>query len=429
VIKPEDKTAKENMLVTQSNQLVEAKYYLSLAEQRLVLMLASMVEPDDKDFKSYVIKISDFKDLIGLKSNNLYGRVKLLLRSLASRVIEIPKEGRSYLITGWISDAEYFDNEGIVKLSFSSKLKPYLIALKSEFTSHKLGIAIRFKGAYTIRIYTLLKQYQRIGTRTFTLEEFREILGIEVDKLLLFSNLKARTIIQAQKEFSRKDENGAYFSDINFTFEAIKTGRKVTGLKFNIFSQNTRPAPVPSIDLISQEQGGQEKNETYLKLVNIGIAKVKADKYLSQYGAEYLESKINLLMEGLETGQVKNPAGYLTKAILEDWTSEKVAEKRLKEAQKEKEEQARLEELTKELREKQIKKLSDEFAEQARTEFLSTLSEEEKEDLLEEVKAKYTFMSHQITSLDHGMAKAYLTEKIPNYQERKEKYINENLKI
>ena len=429
VITPEERTAKENMLVTQSNHLVEAKYYLSLSEQRLILMLASMVEPDDKDFKTYSIKVSDFKGLIGLKSKNIYGRVKLLLKSLASRVIEIPKGGRSYLITGWISDAEYFDDAGIVQLSFSAKLKPYLIALKSEFTSHKLGIAIKFKGAYTIRIYTLLKQYQKLGERKFILDEFREILGIEVDKLLLFSNLKARTITQAQKEFSRKDENRAYFSDINFTFKTIKTGRKVTGLIFKIFKQNTRPAFIPVTEPESQEKEEQLEDETIIKLVQLGIAKVKADKYLSKYGADYINKKIDLLIADMELGLVKTPAGYLTSAIIENWTDKKVAERKLEEEKKEKKEKARLEALTKELKESEVKNLSDEFTEHVRNEFLDSLSEAEKQVLLNEIKAKYTFMANQIKDLTHTMAKAYLVEKIPNYKEKKQEYISRNLKV
>ena len=429
MITPEEKTAKENMLVTQSNQLVEAKYYLSLYEQRLVLMLASMVEPDDKDFKTYAIKVSDFKDLVGLKTKNLYPKVKLLLKSLASRVIEIPKGGRNYLITGWISDAEYFDDAGVVKLSFSAKLKPYLIALKNEFTSHKLGIAIKFKGAYTIRIYTLLKQYQRLGVRKFTLDEFREILGVGEGKFSLFADLKRRTILQAQKEFSRQDKDGSYFSDINFTFETTKTGRKVTGLIFNIFSQSIRPIFVPEVAPEQQEQDEQPQDETIIKLVQLGIAKIKADTYLSKYGAEYIDEKVDLLLADMELGLVKSPAGYLTKAILEDWTSKKSAEKKLEEEEKEKKEKARLEALTKELRESEIKKLSDEFTEQARNDFLISLSETEKQAVLDEIKAKYTFMAHQINDLNHTMAKAYLTSIIPNYEEQRKKYIKENLKI
>ncbi len=38
-------------VVTQSNKLVEAKFSLTIQEQRLVLVMISMISPEDKDFK------------------------------------------------------------------------------------------------------------------------------------------------------------------------------------------------------------------------------------------------------------------------------------------------------------------------------------------------------------------------------------------
>jgi len=428
LITPENKKPKKNMLVTQSNKLVEARYSLTLYEQRLVLMMISMIEPDDDDFKDYIIRVSDFSDLIGLKSRNLYPTIKKLLVKLRERTLVIEK-GKDYLITGWISSAEYVSSEGVVKLSFDAKLKPFLLQLKKEFTRQRLGQVIKFKGVYTIRIYGLLKQYQKLGSRSFSIDEFRKILGVEDGKLSVFANLKARTILQAQKEFSRQDKDGAYFSDINFTFEAIKTGRKVTGLKFNIFSQNTRPVFVPKTAPAPQEQGEQPKDETVIKLIEIGISKVKAEKYLSKYGAEYLKNKIDLLIDGLESGLVKSPAGYLTSAIIEDWTSEKVAEKKQKEEKRAKEERVRLEKLTKELREKQIINLEREFSNLERENYLKNLSEKEQTALLEEYKAQAGFTGKYAKDFSNTLASIWLLEKIPNYKERKQDYINKNLNI
>ena len=274
-----------------------------------------------------------------------------------------------------------------------------------------------------------LKQYQKLGERKFTLDEFRDILGIGVDKYLLFADFKRGTILQAQKEFSRQDKDGAYFSDINFTFDAIKTGRKVTGIKFNIFSQSTRPAFTPKIAPAPQEQGEQPQDETIIKLVEIGISKVKADKYLSKYGTEYLKSKIILLIDGLETGLVKSPAGYLTSAIIEDWTSEKVAEKKIKEEKRAKEEKIRFEKVTKELRENQIINLEREFSNLERGFYLKSLSEEQQTTLLEEYKAQAGFTGKYAKDFSNTFAGIWLLTKIENYEENKKEYIKANLSI
>ena len=58
----------ENYLITKSNYFImNCNYDLSLEEQKIILTLASMVQPEDEDFKAYKFRISDFMKLLGLK--------------------------------------------------------------------------------------------------------------------------------------------------------------------------------------------------------------------------------------------------------------------------------------------------------------------------------------------------------------------------
>ena len=417
----EEKKANREMIVTQSNTLVEAKYYLSLYEQRLILMLISMVEPNDEDFKNYAIKVDDFRGLIGLKTKNLYPKVKSLLRGLRNKDIEIPKGGKNYLITGWISDAEYRD--GIVYLSFSAKLKPYLIALKTNFTSHKLGVAIRFKGVYTIRIYTLLKQYERVGERVFSLEEFRDILGIKDGQYSQFFDFKRRTITQAQKELSEKKDS-VFVSDINFNFEPIKTGRKITGLKFHIFEQSTKPKPAPKPPTLPPQAGtDHKKSDTpeIQEMLSIGIATKKALSLFEQYGVEYITEKLKITAEE----DRPSPAGFFIKAVAEDWKSK--AEKK-----KKKQDEAR----KKILEERQIERfksatadLEKKFRNKEREKFLLSATQEEKEQIVKESReAQPAIIADMINDAESPMCIAILASKIPDYQANQKIFINAELK-
>ena len=47
-------------LVVKSNQLINARYSLTVAEIRLFLMMVAQVEKDDMDFKPYRIRIQDY---------------------------------------------------------------------------------------------------------------------------------------------------------------------------------------------------------------------------------------------------------------------------------------------------------------------------------------------------------------------------------
>ncbi|WP_140159663.1 replication initiation protein, partial [Bacillus thuringiensis] len=48
---------KENNIVSKSNNLIEASSRLNLVEQKMLLCLASNIEPSDRDFKTYTFPI------------------------------------------------------------------------------------------------------------------------------------------------------------------------------------------------------------------------------------------------------------------------------------------------------------------------------------------------------------------------------------
>ena len=59
----------KNYLVTKSNYFImNSSYDLSLEEQKIILTLASMVQPNDEEFKPYIFKISDFMELLGVNT-------------------------------------------------------------------------------------------------------------------------------------------------------------------------------------------------------------------------------------------------------------------------------------------------------------------------------------------------------------------------
>lgn len=215
----------EKNLVVKANKLNESRYRLSLQEQRIVLAMLSMIKKGDVAFKPYSFTIKEFADLVGVTGKNLYGRIKELTRDLIGRRLTI-NESTGDLQIGWVSSAKYYDGEGRVELRFDPLLKPYLLALKQEFTRYQLKNTIRLKSAYSVRIYELLKQYQSVGERYFDLDDLRLALGVPDDKLQLYGNFKARVLEKAKAELIN--------TDIIFTYEPVKTGRRVAGLQFTI---------------------------------------------------------------------------------------------------------------------------------------------------------------------------------------------------
>lgn len=216
-------------LMVKSNYIIEASYKLSLQEQRLIYILTTKIEQEDVNFKPYRLAVKEFADILGVKNKNIYSEVAKYIESLRHRDLTIIKEN-SILKTTWLSSAEYFTNEGYVELEFSPKLKPYLLQLKERFTKLDFKNVINFNSNYSCRVYELLKQYERIGERTLKLDDLKTMFCIEPNEYKLYADFKRKVILQAQKEINSK-------TDIYFEFQEIKSGKKVTTLKFIINRQ------------------------------------------------------------------------------------------------------------------------------------------------------------------------------------------------
>ena len=63
----------KNYMVTKSNALITASYDLTAHEQKLILTLASLVQPKDEDFKAYNFKISEFMAMLDVSNRGRYG--------------------------------------------------------------------------------------------------------------------------------------------------------------------------------------------------------------------------------------------------------------------------------------------------------------------------------------------------------------------
>lgn len=215
-----------------SNQLIETPYFLTLLEHRLIKYIASLVQPGDKDFKLYKISAATLNDLFNwTRSKSLYQYIRDLTIGLNKKIILLEKDGR-YIHTTWINAAMF--DRGCLYIQLSPFLKPYLLNLNKDnpFTKVSYQVVYALESPHSIRIYELLKQYQKLGKRSFTIEDFKILLGIK-DKYRQYANLKQKVILPTQKEFGENT-----MIDIIFDFKEIKEGKKVFKLEFVIFTKD-----------------------------------------------------------------------------------------------------------------------------------------------------------------------------------------------
>jgi len=96
----------------------------------------------------------------------------------------------------------------------------------NPYTKYKKDIILRLKRDYSFDLYHLAKKFQAMGRFEISLEDFRNELGVP-DSYNDLSNLKKRVIQPSLDEITEQ-------TDINVTYENIKSGRAVVGFRFTV---------------------------------------------------------------------------------------------------------------------------------------------------------------------------------------------------
>lgn len=302
-------------LVVKSNQLINARYSLTVAEIRLFLMMVAQVEKDDYDFKPYKIRIQDYAKAVGTQSKSHYKEIKEAAQNLISRIADLPKDNGGWLKVAFLSSAEYFKGEGMLELCFDPKLKPYLLELKSRFTAYDIRNVLTLQSSYSIRIYELLKQFEKIGERTFRVDDLKGILGIKETQYKRYNDFKRFVIQQAYQDLKQH-------TDISFEFEEIKEGRRIASIRFIIQRQLRAFGEVE----IAPDQGLIEE------LREMGLTQKQAERFVKDMNREHILQAIAYTQKQYRAGKIKiSVSGYLKKVLEEAGTLESPFEQEEKE--------------------------------------------------------------------------------------------------
>lgn len=295
IIKLQDKN-----LVTKSNLFTSASYKLNLIEEKVIIAIASVIHPDDTDFHTYTLSVKDFYNFVGYNGTPKYTELRKITASLMRKVNEIVI-GNKVVQVAWLSYAAYNKNEGTIDLRFDPFWKPYLLQLKREFTSYRLGNVARMNSTYSIRLYELLKERQRYQQREFSIEKLREHFALEDNQYPAYGNLKQRIINPSIKEINNK-------TDITVSLEEFKKGRRVVKVRFNI-TKNV--ANTVQLGLFDEDPPPVVESKIRYELRKIKVE--LEDSIIKAWELEYGEDKvIEVIKEVQAKGKdIKHPEKYL----------------------------------------------------------------------------------------------------------------------
>jgi plasmid replication initiation protein len=133
----------------------------------------------------------------------------------------------------WVFHVKYREGQGCVELGFSPTVLPHLTMLNKEFTSYQLKQIGSLSSFYAVRLYELMSQFLKLGERSCTLDQLRQMLDLG-DKYQDVKDMRKRVLDPALKEMNAN-------TDLAVTAEPMRKGRKITGFSFTI-SKNDQMA-------------------------------------------------------------------------------------------------------------------------------------------------------------------------------------------
>ena len=265
--------------IIKSNKLVEAKYDLSLLEQKFVLLAISKIDPKKIDKNEVSILVREFCNLIG-SSQERYTEVKEVIKNLRKKEIIITQydnnnEIQEELIAGWINSSHY--KKGVIEIELPKKLMPYLVELKERYTLYNIQNIANLSSKYGIRIYEIMKENEFKKNITLNYDWVKDLICGN-DKFERYYDFKKYVLNPALSEIKEK-------TDIYLEFTEIRRGKKVESLQFKIH---------PNSKIIEKRNKQKEFNES-IKYYGTNDIENIVDRYSKKTKSELIDELTGLM--------------------------------------------------------------------------------------------------------------------------------------
>jgi plasmid replication initiation protein len=185
------------------------------------------IQPDELP-REYRLSAIEFSNQFNIDIKNSYRILKQATDKLMNTNIKIEKPE---LFQTWrinvCERAVYNEKEGTIDIMFTGSIMEYLKQRTKNFTLYNLKEVADLTSIYAVRIYELIQQFNTTtGMLIHTIEQWREMLGVQPTQYKLYGHLKDKVFNHAQEEINRK-------TGYQLTMTEIKEGRKVVRIRFD----------------------------------------------------------------------------------------------------------------------------------------------------------------------------------------------------
>ena len=194
-------------------------------------------------------------------------------------------------------------------MELSKEISTFFFDLKKNFTQFHLKVALSLKSKYAKRIYEMLCQYKNTGVLRMSLLELRKRLNL-IDsetgkrKYTKHGLFREKVLEVAKKELTQK-------SDITFSYQTTKTGKKYTHLCFKI-KDNTQVIPKNH----NIQAYTEDLEETFKKLVgSYQLSSWQARKIVQYVPFKEIHTTAYSIKLEIINNKIHNIGGYTAKVF------------------------------------------------------------------------------------------------------------------
>ena len=202
---------------------------MSLAEFKILDTYLSRINSHDPEKRTVVFTKGELEQLLGVKKINkadLLSRLKGLYRG-----VDIEDNSKKIHTVGLFEEAYgEIDENGLwtIQLTCTSKAMKYIFNVeKLGYLRYKLRCITSLTSRYTYVLFIYLEHNRWRKSWEIDLDELRQLLNCTEDYYKEFFRFNQKVLQRCQTELHEKTE-------CRFDYEPVKTGRRVTGVRFTL---------------------------------------------------------------------------------------------------------------------------------------------------------------------------------------------------
>lgn len=223
---------KKNNLVEKRNVLNEVRQNnMTLQEIRFFSIYLSKINARDISTRTVTFPLGDFQKIMEFGRLNIR-QLENTTDSLLQKIVKVRNDDGGYTSFQLFKRCKVFKDDTeqwYIEIDAHDDALPLMFEFKKEYFTYELWNALRLKSSNQLRMYEVLKQYEKVGSRKVSIKELRDLLGITPEEYPRWDNFKNRVLDSCKQALEES-------TDIKFTYKLIKSGRggKITGLEFFI---------------------------------------------------------------------------------------------------------------------------------------------------------------------------------------------------